>query len=122
MKILFKVWNILILVSNIISAIVIIAAMTKIGSAATELSGPARALGGVAVAFAVIGLLPVVAVIFMAKAGLQENYDTCINIGKVVLLLDAICIFGASSLMNAFWQIGMMIVYLLLAAKLRRHW
>ena len=122
MKILFKVWNILILVSNIISAIVIIAAMTKIGSDATELSGPARAIGGVAVAFAVIGLLPVVAVIFMAKAGLQENYDTCINIGKVVLLLDAICIFGASSLLNAFWQIGTMIVYLLLAAKLRRHW
>lgn len=122
MKTFFKVWNILILISNIISAVIIITAMTKVGSAATELGGPARAIGGVAVFFSIISLLPVVAVIFMAKAGLQQNYDDCMKIGRIVLILDALAIIGSRNIGNAIWQIAVLIVYLCVADKLRKHW
>lgn len=122
MKTFFKVWNILILISNIISAIMIINAATTVGSAATELNGYARTLGGVAFFFCIIGLLPVVAVIFMAKAGLQQNYDGCMKIGRCVLILEAISVICSRNIGNAVWQIALIIVYLCVADKLRKNW
>lgn len=122
MKIFFKVWNILILIVNVIPAGIVLVGAIGLGSAVAEVGGTTAALGGFAVLTVILSLIPAVATIIMAIAGLKGNYEKCSKIACFILILDIITIFLSDNKGSAIFQIIMLIVYILLAKSLQKNW
>ena len=122
MKVLFKVWNILILVVNIISVITILTAILGLGKAASDIDGAGRAIGGFALIVGVIGLIPAIITIFMARAGLKDDYEYCTKLAMIILCLDVITVFLSEDKLSGIFQIVLMLVYIYLAKSLQKSW
>ncbi|MDE6520923.1 MAG: hypothetical protein K2K91_10805 [Ruminococcus sp.] len=122
MKIIFRVWNILILIANVIPAVNLLIRGIGLGSLAAAVGGTTAALGGFAVLIVILSLIPAVATIIMAIAGLKGNYEKCSKIAFAILILDIISIFFADNKVSAIFQIIMLIVYILLAKSLQKNW
>lgn len=122
MRIVFKVWNILLLIFTVISAISIIIAILGIGEAASKVDGSEKAIGGLALVVGVIGLIPVFFVIFMARAGLKEDYDYAAKLATVVLILDVIGVILADDKTSGIVNVILMVIYIYLAKSLQKSW
>lgn len=122
MKIFFKVWNILILIANVIPAVILLVSALGLGSLASEARGTTAALGGAVVLIVILSLIPAVATVIMAIAGLKGDYEKCSKIAFAILILDIITIFLSDNKGSAIFQIIMLLVYIYLAKTLQKNW
>lgn len=122
MKIFFKVWNILLLIATIIPAGILLVGALGLGSLAADEGGTTAALGGFVVLVVILALIPSVATVIMAIAGLKEDYEKCSKIAFAILILDLISVFFSDSKGSAIFQIIMLVIYIFLAKKLQKNW
>ncbi|MCR5307355.1 MAG: hypothetical protein K6E36_12790 [Oscillospiraceae bacterium] len=113
MRLAFKVFNILILIYYGIVGVMMI---LKLFGITEEAADAAPGLGFFAVVVALITLIPVLLVIFMAREGLRENYELCAKIAMAVVVLDIIG-FMMSTSKSASGLIGIFlgIIYIFMA-------
>lgn len=92
MKILFKVWNVLMLIGASATIIVSVLAVLGVGSFGAEIGG--GGLAGLALMTIMIKLLPSIAAAVLtfiaAKAGVSGDYDKCAKFGTIILVLNLI--------------------------------
>ncbi len=83
MKVLFKIWNLIKLISSFISLIIIVFAALGVGTFTLGIGGFAVLIVGIPT------IISATFTIIMAQAGFSGNYEKCISLGTVVLVLDA---------------------------------